>query len=90
MKENWAIFFNGQEFASEAMIRGQRIAGLENSSRVISNEVATQKTTFTCESQAVLAIRQGESIRLGEQVYHIVGLQADGTGLTTFILEKIG
>lgn len=83
------VFLNCQEFATEAVIRGRCIAGLEGHTAVMVSDVETMQTVFTCASGAILEIAHDERLTLRDRIYRIVGIRPDGTGLTTFILEFV-
>lgn len=86
--EGLDVFFNLQEFATEAWIKGRRIQGLEGYSRVISQEVEAHKIFFTYPSRDLPEISQGDEVTIGEdRYYEVVGIQSDGTGLTVLTLE---
>lgn len=91
MAEDLDVFFNGQEFATPAWVGKHLIMSLVSQTWVNDQAVHLPRTTLTCSSQAVLDIRSGETLLLGEAQapYRVVNLQPDGTGLTVFILEKI-
>jgi hypothetical protein len=87
--EDTDIFFNPEEFGVEAIIREKSVAGLMSSVQIISNDVETLKTTFTCTSRFVRGIGHGEKVRIKDQYYQLVGLQPEGSGLTVLILEAV-
>lgn len=89
LAEELGVFFNAQEFATQALIRGHFIAGLEGHASIIVNEVETTQTAFTCASRAILEIVHGERILLNDDTYRVVGIRPDGTGLTRLILEFV-
>jgi hypothetical protein len=88
-EEDFGVFFNSEEFAVEAVIRGRKVVGLEGRSCVLSNDVETQKASFTCPSRCIWNVAHGERIHMNEHTYAVVGIQPDGMGLTALILEWI-
>lgn len=89
LEEDLDLFFEVQEFGSPAFLESKRVIGLLETVPLLSQDVRTQKTTFTCASEAVCKLTPGACITVDGQFYSIVELQTDGSGLTRLILEKL-
>jgi hypothetical protein len=86
---DFSVFFNPEEFAVEAIIRGCVVEGMRSIHTHFSNGVETQTVSFITTCDAVGEIAQGERLLMEGQCYAVVGMQPDGTGLTTVLLEKL-
>ncbi|WP_299393276.1 head-tail joining protein [Pelagibius sp.] len=49
--------------------------------------VETSQPRFTCASEDVPNIAQGDSLTVNATIYAVVGVQPDGTGITELLLE---
>ena len=88
-EENYPTFFEIEEFGSPAFLEDKRIIGLFERVTLPNPDIHTQKTTFTCASEAVHKLTPGARITVDDQAYTVVELQSDGTGLTRLILERL-
>jgi len=50
--------------------------------------VESSKPTLTCKSKDVIAIHHGCDAVVKDILYHVVGVQPDGTGITVLELEE--
>jgi hypothetical protein len=80
-------FFNPNEFAVNAMIRGKLISGLL--SKAYSTE-SSDHFIFLCSASSVAFVTIRDHMLIENQHYQIVGIQQDGTGLASFTLAMIG
>ena len=86
-EEDQNLFF--EDFGRPVFIEGKQIIGLLESTPLLRQDVRTQKTTFTCSSEAVGRFAPGARINVDGENYTIIELQPDGTGMTHLLLEKL-
>ena len=77
-KENFNEFFDSDEMADDARIGTALVTGIFESQFVEVNGIEGVRPVFTCAAKDV--------VNLGQ--YKVAGVQPDGTGLTSLILEK--
>lgn len=80
-------FFNPNEFAVSAMIRGKSIPGL------LSKAYPTESSdyfTFLCSAGSTEFVTIRDHMVIENQHYQIIGIQPDGTGLAILTLTMIG
>ena len=86
--EDLTVFFQPQEFAVKAWVRGRAIAGfLSPAYPTVSN--AAEHFTFVCVVTEVSSLGVGEWMTIEEHRYQLLGIQPDGTGLATLTLKEM-
>ena len=88
------IFFNADEFAVEAFLNGAATpikVIFDNEYREIvlsSGSVEGRVPQCLAKSSDVEAAAHGNTLKVGATTYKIIGVQPDGTGITTLMLSK--
>ena len=86
-REDLSVFFNADEFAVDAFIRGIVVKGMEGRTYSTVNQVHCCKLTFTCAQARSPLASIGDHVVIHDQLYHIVEAKPDGTGLLILTLE---
>ena len=90
VNEDFSVFFNPDEFAVEAWIRGIGVKGILESSYATLNQVHCCKFTFVCSEACVPPVMGvGDSVVVHHQSYSIIEIKPEGTGLLRLVLEQI-
>jgi hypothetical protein len=85
--EDLRVFFNADEFAIEALIRGIVVKGIEGRTYSTANQVHCCKLTFTCAQARSPLATIGDHVVIHDKWYRIVEAKLDGTGLLILTLE---
>mgnify|MGYP003386417645 CR=1 FL=1 len=85
--EDFAEFFETDEFAVEAQFAGANVGGIFEESFIEVHGVEGLHPVFTCVQADVASIAHGDAITIGGATYHVHGVQKDGTGLVALVLE---
>jgi len=86
--ENLSNFFNANELADNATIGAATVAGILDNQFVDILGIEAMRPVFTTDESEVSTITHGDSLIIKGLSYKVAGIQPDGTGLTSFILEK--
>jgi len=86
--EDFSEFFISDEMADDATIGADTVAGIFESQFVEVNGIEGVRPVFTCEAAKVANIAHITTIKVKDYTYKVAGIQPDGTGLTSIILEK--
>ena len=87
-KENFNEFFDSDEMADDARIGSALVTGIFESQFVEVNGIEGVRPVFTCAALDVVDLGHEKSLVINKQKYRVAGVQPDGTGLTSLILEK--
>lgn len=92
-------FFNPQEFGVTSKITSNSSGSEFEVIGVFDNQflsldlgmgaVSTSELQFTCRTQDVISIEQGDILELEGVSYQITNLMADGTGITVLKLHRV-
>lgn len=85
--EQLSHFFNADEFAVIASINSSLVNGILESSLLTVNQVHCCQFKFTCAEAAIPEIKSKDDIKINDQVYQILEIKPDGTGLVSLHLE---
>jgi hypothetical protein len=88
-REDLRVFFNTDEFAVEAFIRGIVVKGMEGWTYSTVNQVHCCKRTFICAQARSPLASIGDRVVIRDQSYQIVEAKPDGTGLLMLVLELV-
>jgi len=86
--EDLSEFLDDAELADNATIGTSIVAGIFENQFVEVQGVEGMRPVFTCAEANVASIKHGDIISLKAGSYKVAGVQSDGTGLTSLILEK--
>lgn len=85
--EDFEAFFDTEDFAVIATFSGTSVSGIFDESFMEVQGVEGFHPVFTCAQADVSSVAHGDSITIGGVVFHIQGVQRDGTGMVALILE---
>jgi hypothetical protein len=86
--EDFNEFFISSELAEDATIGTATVAGIFDNQFVEVNGIEGVRPVFTCEAAKVTNLGHDKSIKIKNVTYKVAGVQPDGTGLSSLILEK--
>lgn len=86
--ENLSEFLDDTELADNASIGASTIAGIFDNQFVEVNGIEGVRPVFTCAEANVATIAHGDALTIKSISFKVAGIQPDGTGLTSLILEK--
>jgi len=86
--ENLSEFLDPNEMADNAVIGDFTVVGIFDSQYVEVQGMEGMRPIFTCEKSKLPEIKHGDAVIIGSATHHIAGMQPDGTGLISLILEK--
>ena len=86
--EDFSEFFISSELADNATIDSATVAGIFDNQFVEVNGIEGVRPVFTCSESEVSSIAHGDAVTLKATSYKVAGIQPDGTGLTSLVLEK--
>jgi len=85
--EDFAAFFDTDDFAVDAQFAGTTISGIFDESFIEVHGVEGLHPVFTCILADVPGVSHGDALTIGAVTYHVQGVQRDGTGMVALILE---
>ena len=85
--EDFTEFLSTDDFAVDALFSGVRVSGIFDESFIEVQGVEGLHPVFTCPQSDVVGIAHGSALTIGGVIYHVHGVQRDGTGMVTLILE---
>lgn len=89
LMEDLSLFFSTAEFAVAATYNGSEVVnGILGKAYVAINDVESAAPSFTCSAADVPQAVHGDSLVVNSITYKVVGVQPDGTGIVTLILEE--
>lgn len=86
--EDLSEFLDDTELADNATIGASTIAGIFDNQFVEVHGIEGVRPVFTCAEANVSAIAHGDALTIKSISFKVAGIQPDGTGLTSLILEK--
>lgn len=86
--EDLSGFLVSGELGDIATIAGVDVRGVFDRPYVETLDHAGHRPTFTCASDDVLGVSRGDAVFVDGITYTVVGIEPDGTGLTTLILSE--
>jgi hypothetical protein len=86
--EDLSEFLDSTEMADNATIGASTIAGIFDNQFVEVHGIEGMRPVFTCAEANVASIAHGDALTINATSYKVAGIQPDGTGLTSLILEK--
>jgi len=86
--EDLSEFLDDTELADNATIGASTIAGIFDNQFVEVNGIEGVRPVFTCAEANVATIAHGDALTIKSISFKVAGIQPDGTGLTSLILEK--
>lgn len=89
--EDLSVFFRTEDFGTAAVYSGSgaTINGiLDAEYEEPMGRVQASKPVFVCRTSDVPSAAHAQTLTIGAQVYKIVGVEPDGTGITLLKLEK--
>jgi hypothetical protein len=97
LTEDLTAFFSTTDFATAATYDGTTVNGIFDDGYVQPGlgrvGIEATQPMFRCSSAALAAITapaHGLEVVLASTTYRVVGVQPDGLGTTTLLLERIG
>ena len=85
--EDFTEFLDTDEFAVDAEILGKCVTGIFDGSYIEALGVEGLHPVFTCALADVASVQHGDSLTMSTLSYHVVGIEKDGTGMVTLVLE---
>jgi len=86
--EDLSEFLDSTEMADNATIGASTIAGIFDNQFVEVHGIEGVRPVFVCAEADVSSIAHGDALTIKTVSYKVAGVQPDGTGLTSLILEK--
>jgi len=87
-KEDLSEFFDSNELAEEAKIGLSLVRGIMESQFVEVNGIEGVRPVFTCAAKDVEKMVYKQTIQVKGITYKVAGVQPDGTGLKSLVLEQ--
>jgi len=87
--EDCQSFFNLDEFAVQALMKGIFVNGILESLLSTANQVQCVQFKFTCAQATTPKIKLGDKIKMDDRYYRILEIKPDGTGLLSLLLETV-
>lgn len=89
LTEDLSLFFRTMDFAIAVTYNSTTLVnGLLSKSYVTVNDVENTAPSFTCAASDVPNAKHGDTLVANGINYLVVGVQPDGTGIVTLILEE--
>lgn len=86
--EDMTVFFNTADFAVAALYNhSSLVKGILNNTYITVNNVESTAPAFTCAHADMPQVKHHDRLIIENSSYNVVGVQPDGTGLVTLILE---
>jgi len=86
--EDLSEFLDSTEMADNATIGAATVAGIFDNQFVEVHGIEGVRPVFVCDEADVASIAHGDALTIKTVSYKVAGVQPDGTGLTSLILEK--
>jgi hypothetical protein len=86
--EDLSEFLDSTEMADNATIGTSTVAGIFENQFVEVHGIEGVRPVFVCIEADVPSITHGDALTINATSYKVAGVQPDGTGLTSLILEK--
>jgi hypothetical protein len=87
--EDLAPFFSTDDFAVAATLNGVAVTGIFDASYYEPlGEVQGRQPMFMLPTASASSTAHGQSLVIGATTYKVRGVEQDGTGVTTLILEE--
>ncbi len=86
--EDLSVFFNTAEHATAATLDGLPVVGIYGNAYAQAYGISTRDSLFTMASADCANAVIGSSLVVGSIIYRVSGMQPDGTGVTTLVLER--
>jgi len=86
--EDLSEFLDSTEMADNATIGAATVAGIFDNQFVEVHGIEGVRPVFVCNEADVPSIAHGDALTIKTVSYKVAGVQPDGTGLTSLILEK--
>ena len=87
-KEDLTEFFDGDELAEDATIGLKTVSGVMESQFIEALGIEGVRPVFTCAEVDVVGLNFKQTIKVKGITYKVAGVQPDGTGLTSLVLEQ--
>lgn len=84
--ENYSEFFDTDDFADNAVIRGRPVAGIFERQYIEVLNYQGYYPTFICPANKLLGIPDGEGVHIDGDNFTIATTEPDGTGLVLVVL----
>ena len=94
MTEDMTVFFNDAELATKAVLDNVEATGIfDNAYNQALSGVGTVQPIYVMSTEAAARAKQGSALRIASGVhngnrYRVAGVEPDGTGVTTLLLER--
>lgn len=89
LTEDISLFFNTADFAVAATYNGTKtVNGILGKAYITVNEVESTAPSFTCVASDMPNAKHGDTLVMNSTIYKVVGVQPDGTGIMTLVLEE--
>lgn len=86
--EDLSVFMDTDDFAVTMTVNASSVNGILSNEYVIVDFVESKKPVFICSSADVVGVLHGDNVVAADSTaYKVRGIQPDGTGITTLILE---
>jgi hypothetical protein len=85
--EDFSDFLDTDEFAVDAQILGKTVTGIFDESFIETLGIEGMHPVFTCALADVNGAQRGDSLTISSLSYHVVGIEKDGTGMVSLVLE---
>ena len=76
-------------FAVDAIIGDSTVSGVFDAAYAERLNTAGTAPVFLCRSADVAAVEQGDPVTIDGVEYEVAGIEPDGTGMTTLVLEDV-
>ncbi len=86
--EDLSEFFDTTEMADLVIVGNNSVVGVFDNQFVEVHGVEGFRPVFVCSEADVFDVTHGESLVFNNSTYKVAGVQRDGTGLISLILEK--
>tara|TARA_R100000541_G_scaffold15749_3_gene25167 strand:- start:932 stop:1204 length:273 start_codon:yes stop_codon:yes gene_type:complete len=87
-KEDLREFFDANEMADDAIVGLKTVSGIMESQFIEALGIEGVRPVFTCAEVDVVGLTFKQTIKVKGITYKVAGVQPDGTGLTSLVLEQ--
>ena len=88
--EDLDVFFQTSDFATTVTVKSTQLSAIFDHDYAEEFETEGEFPMLVCKTADLPNdLAHGDSVTIGSSTYKVVGIQSDGTGVTTLVLEFV-